>query len=73
MQGPIEGISTQYYDLPGVPWDLYFTNEGAVFHGAYWHDEFGKVHSNGCVNLPVAKAKELYAWADLGTQVVVRD
>jgi hypothetical protein len=73
MQGPIEGISTQYYDLPGVPWDLYFTYEGAVFHGAYWHDEFGKVHSNGCVNLPVAKAKELYAWADLGTQVIVRD
>ncbi|MCC2630843.1 MAG: ErfK/YbiS/YcfS/YnhG family protein [Candidatus Paceibacter sp.] len=73
MQGPIEGISTQYYDLPGVPWDLYFTAEGAVFHGAYWHDEFGHVHSNGCVNLPVAKAKELYAWADLGTQVVVRD
>lgn len=73
MQGPIPGISTMYYDLPGVPWNLYFTNEGAVFHGAYWHEEFGHPHSNGCVNLPMNKAEELYAWADLGTKVIVRD
>jgi hypothetical protein len=30
MQGPIPGISAQYFDLPGVPWDLYFTEQGAV-------------------------------------------
>jgi hypothetical protein len=38
MQGPIPGISPQYFDLPGVPWNLYFTEEGAVIHGAYCHN-----------------------------------
>lgn len=73
MQGPIEGISDHYYDLPGVPWNLYFTQEGAVIHGAYWHNNFGKVWSNGCVNLPIESAKKLYKWADVGTTVLVRD
>lgn len=73
MQGPIPGISDDYYDLPGVPWDLYFTEQGAAIHGAYWHDEFGEPHSHGCVNLPVALAKKLYDWAELGTPVIVRD
>ena len=40
MQGPLPGVSDQYYDLPGVPWNLYFTREGGVIHGAYWHDKF---------------------------------
>lgn len=73
MQGPIPGISENEYNLPGVPWNLYFTNEGAVIHGAYWHNDFGEQHSNGCVNLPLEKAKELYKWADIGTEVLVRD
>ena len=73
MQGPIPGISDQAYDLPGVPWNLYFTKEGAVIHGAYWHDHFGEPWSHGCVNLPPEKAKELYEWAELGTPVTVRD
>ena len=73
MQGPIDGITDQTYDLPGVPWNLYFTYQGAVIHGAYWHDNFGQVWSNGCVNLPPAQAKKLYRWAELGTEVVVQD
>ena len=73
MQGPIPGISEEIYDLPGVPWDLYFSSDGAVIHGAYWHNDFGKVHSNGCVNLPPMTAEKLYEWADLGMQVVVKD
>lgn len=73
MQGPIPGISDDSYDLPGVPWNLYFTEQGAAIHGAYWHDHFGTQWSHGCVNLPPEKAKELYAWAELGTQVIVRD
>lgn len=73
MQGPLPGISAKKYDLPGVPWNLYFTNEGAVIHGTFWHDKFGRVWSNGCVNLPPEKAKKLYMWADIGTEVIVRD
>ncbi|MEY4747771.1 MAG: hypothetical protein RLZZ416_820 [Candidatus Parcubacteria bacterium] len=73
MQGPLPGVSDQYYDLPGVPWNLYFTLQGGVIHGAYWHDRFGRPWSHGCVNLPVAAAKALYEWADIGTPVFVRD
>lgn len=73
MQGPLPGISDQYYDLPGVPWNLYFTNEGGAIHGAYWHSEFGKQWSHGCVNLPLDQAKKLYEWTPVGTEVVVRD
>lgn len=73
MQGPLAGISDDYYDLPGVPWNLYFTPEGGAIHGTYWHDHFGTKWSHGCVNLPPDKARMLYEWAPLGTTVVVRD
>ena len=73
MQGPLPGISTQYFDLPGVPWTMYFTEAGGAIHGAYWHDKFGKQWSHGCVNLPPEKAEILYHWAELGTPVTVRD
>lgn len=74
MQGPLPGAGLeQYYDLPGVPWNLYFTSEGAVIHGAYWHNSFGKPYSHGCVNLLPAEAEKLYMWADLGTKITVKD
>lgn len=73
MQGPIAGVSSHYYDLPGVPWNLYFSVDGAVIHGAYWHQSFGRKWSNGCVNLPIASAEKLYNWAEVGTKVIVRD
>jgi lipoprotein-anchoring transpeptidase ErfK/SrfK len=72
MQGPIPRVSSQVYDLPGVPWNLYFTSQGDVIHGAYWHDHFGKPWSHGCVNLPSQIAKKLYLWADIGTLVHVQ-
>lgn len=73
MQGPLPGISDQYYDLPGVSWNLYFTAEGGTIHGAYWHNEFGHPWSHGCVNLPVDVAHTLYEWAPLGTSVTVEE
>ncbi|MFA6050447.1 MAG: L,D-transpeptidase family protein [Candidatus Paceibacterota bacterium] len=72
MQGPIPGASSAYYDLPGVPWNLYFTSKGDVIHGAYWHNKFGSPQSQGCVNLPPDQAKKLYMWADIGTTVIVQ-
>ena len=72
MQGPIPGVTDQYYDLPGVPWDLYFTAEGAAIHGAYWHDHFGQQWSHGCVNLPPNVAHELYDWTPVGTPIIVQ-
>ncbi len=74
MQGPLPYLADQQvYDLPGVPWNLYFTKEGAVIHGAYWHESFGSPYSHGCVNLSPSDAKQLYDWSELGTEVVVRD
>lgn len=74
MQGPLPNlVDQQYYDLPGVPWNLYFTEGGAVIHGAYWHDSFGSRYSHGCVNLPTDVAHTLYTWAEIGTTVIVQD
>ncbi len=74
MQGPLPNLSDQqYYDLPGVPWNLYFTEGGAVIHGAYWHNSFGSRYSHGCVNLPPEVAHTLYSWTDLGTKVIIKD
>ena len=50
------------YDLPGVPWCTFFTGEGNAFHGTYWHNDYGKPRSHGCVNLPSDAAKFLYRW-----------
>lgn len=74
MQGPLPYLTvSKYYDLPGVPWNLYFTEQGAVIHGAYWHDSFGRRYSSGCVNMRPDEARTLYTWAELGTTVTVRD
>jgi len=50
------------YNLPGVPWCTFFTGIGNAFHGAYWHNDYGRPRSHGCVNLPSAAAKFLYRW-----------
>jgi lipoprotein-anchoring transpeptidase ErfK/SrfK len=50
------------YDLPGVPWICYFTEDGISFHGTYWHNDFGKPRSHGCINLSPAAARWVYRW-----------
>jgi hypothetical protein len=50
------------YDLPGVPWCSFFTGMGNAFHGTYWHNDYGRPRSHGCVNLPSEAAKFLYRW-----------
>ncbi|MCE9517387.1 L,D-transpeptidase, partial [Candidatus Nomurabacteria bacterium] len=59
--------------LPGVPWDLYFSADGAVIHGAYWHENFGEKWSHGCVNLAPETARILYQWVDVGAPVIIQD
>jgi lipoprotein-anchoring transpeptidase ErfK/SrfK len=44
------------YDIPNVPFALYFRDGGYAIHGTYWHDDFGRPHSEGCVNLTIADA-----------------
>jgi len=50
------------YDLPGIPWVCYLTEKGISFHGTYWHNDFGKPRSHGCINLTPDDARWIYRW-----------
>ncbi len=67
---PIQRMVGPGYNLPNVPWDMYFYTNYAI-HGAYWHNNFGHPMSHGCVNMRIPEAKWLYRWAPIGTPVVV--
>jgi lipoprotein-anchoring transpeptidase ErfK/SrfK len=62
------GSGRYYYNLPNVPYVMYYGNDevprwrGYSLHGTYWHNDFGRVHSHGCVNLPTPIAEKLYYW-----------
>jgi lipoprotein-anchoring transpeptidase ErfK/SrfK len=58
------------YDLPNVPWTMYFRGNYGI-HGTYWHNNFGRRMSHGCVNMKTAEARRLYQWAPKGTLVVI--
>lgn len=70
MEGVIGGES---YNVPSVPWVMYFTDVGHAIHGAYWHDNFGSVMSHGCVNLPVDTAEYLYNISEIGMRVEIHE
>jgi len=55
-------LAANGYDLPGVPWNSYITEEGIAFHGTYWHNNFGRPRSHGCINLTPQAAKWIYLW-----------
>jgi hypothetical protein len=72
------------YDLPGVPWVSYITEDGVSFHGTYWHNDFGTPRSHGCINMtpqaakwlfrwtqPIVPAQEKQVWLESGTQVEI--
>lgn len=67
MTGGTPGFD--YYDLPNVPYTMFFF-EGYAIHGTYWHHNFGHPMSHGCVNLPTDEAKWFYEWAPVGTTVI---
>lgn len=64
------GVGSYYYYLPNVPFVMFFGNDsipwskGYSLHGTYWHHDFGRVHSHGCVNLPTPVAEKLYWWTN---------
>jgi lipoprotein-anchoring transpeptidase ErfK/SrfK len=51
------------FNLRDVPFVQYF-HKGFALHGTYWHDDFGKVRSHGCVNLAPVDAAWLFEWTD---------
>jgi lipoprotein-anchoring transpeptidase ErfK/SrfK len=74
------------YVQPNVPYVMYFYGAYAI-HGAYWHNDFGRQRSHGCINVRVSDSKWLFEWtdpplpagasevwgSDSGTVVVVHD
>lgn len=58
------------YLVKNVPNSMYFYKAYAI-HGAYWHNNFGRPASHGCVNVPLPAAQWLFDWANVGTRVEV--
>jgi len=52
------------FDLIGVPFVSYLTRSGVSFHGTFWHNDFGRPRSHGCINLPDSAARWIYRWTD---------
>lgn len=63
------------YFFPNTPWNLRFHSLGEgrsfYFHTAYWHNNFGRPQSHGCVNMREPDAKFLYFWAEIDTPVTI--
>ena len=51
------------YSIEDVPWIMYFSGSYAL-HGAFWHADFGRMRSHGCVNLSPNDARELFGWTE---------
>jgi len=50
---------TSHYSMQDVPYVQFF-DEGIALHGTYWHSDFGRTHSHGCVNLAPLDARWLF-------------
>ncbi len=56
------GTGSNYYDLPGIGFVTYFTAKGVAIHGTYWHNDYGRRRSHGCVNVSTAASQWIYRW-----------
>lgn len=61
--------SNYYY--PNTKWNLRVTRSGILIHGAYWHNNFGKPMSHGCINVSYENIEPLYNFTDIGTKVII--
>jgi hypothetical protein len=60
----VGGSGDSYYDLPGVAFPVYFTRSAVAIHGTYWHNDFVRPHSHGCVNVTNQAAQWIFRWTD---------
>lgn len=51
------------YSIEDVPYVAYFQGSYAL-HAAFWHNNFGREMSHGCVNLSPLDAKRIFFWAE---------
>lgn len=54
-------VADSEFELRDVPWVMYF-KAGYAIHAAYWHDDFGRARSHGCVNLAPIDARYVFRW-----------
>jgi len=63
----MDGDGTASGDLPysieDVPYVAYYEGSYAL-HTAFWHNNFGREMSHGCVNLSPLDAKKIFFWAE---------
>ncbi len=63
----MDGDGTAAGDLPysieDVPYVAYFEGSYAL-HAAFWHNNFGREMSHGCVNLSPLDAKKIFFWSE---------
>lgn len=55
-------VADHEFELRDVPWVMYFKG-GYALHGAYWHDDFGRLRSHGCINLSPIDARYVFFWS----------
>jgi lipoprotein-anchoring transpeptidase ErfK/SrfK len=60
-EGSLEG-DIGVNEFPGVPFVSLFTLGGIAFHGVYWHNDFGRPRSDGCINMRPEEALWIYRW-----------
>lgn len=53
-----------FFDLPGVPFNIFFTTLGHAIHGTYWHGDYGRPRSHGCLNVTPEAARWMFCWVD---------
>jgi len=51
------------YSIQDVPWVQFFKGSYG-FHAAFWHDDFGRRRSHGCINLSPADARYLFQFTE---------
>lgn len=55
-------VADSEFELRDVPWVMYFQG-GYALHGSYWHDDFGRPRSHGCINLAPIDARYVFNWS----------
>jgi outer membrane murein-binding lipoprotein Lpp len=66
MADPGSDLGNDRYRIEDVPWTQYFDGSIAL-HAAFWHAQYGIVHSHGCVNLSPNDARYVYGhtWPEI--------
>ena len=81
MRSDVDQGQPGFYEVKDVPFTQFFYKDYA-FHGAFWHNSFGRPASHGCVNMATKEQNKrwpnvsedagwLYHWGALGVPVTV--